>query len=81
MHLGENNGLASLPWADASPTKAIVEHFRRLAGSQPAQAQPDLAKRIESWWRSLRRDAGDRVLDAGSGPGTVALAFAPQPTT
>lgn len=79
-HLGDASLPALLPWADASPTKAIVEHFRRVA--EIAACAP--APAVESQLRALRTlvapRPGDSLLDVGAGAAVVALAFAPHLT-
>jgi broad specificity phosphatase PhoE/ubiquinone/menaquinone biosynthesis C-methylase UbiE len=76
-HLGDTSLPALLPWADAGPTRVVVEHFRRVAEAAPQAPAPA----IEGQLRALRTLAaprpGDTLLDVGTGAAPVALAFAP----
>ena len=78
-HLTESSTPAVLPWSEPGQARAVIDHFDRVAAITPsapassAQAEPGLRALVAL--AAPRPD--DRILDAGTGIGTVALAFAP----
>jgi ubiquinone/menaquinone biosynthesis C-methylase UbiE/broad specificity phosphatase PhoE len=75
-HLTESSTPAVLPWSEPGQARAVIDHFDRVAAiMQPASsAQAEPALRALVALAAPRPD--DRILDAGTGIGAVALAFA-----
>ncbi len=70
----------SSPWADGRQIAAVVEQFRRVAAASGAAGgrprHPNEAELL-ALIQLAAPQPGDRVLDAATGNGAVALAFAP----
>lgn len=75
-HLDEGNQLAALPWSEPGPLKAIVDQFRRVASAYPLAPTASVAAQLRALVALTAPRPDDHVLDAGTGAGAAALAFA-----
>jgi broad specificity phosphatase PhoE/ubiquinone/menaquinone biosynthesis C-methylase UbiE len=76
-HLGDAALPAALPWADAGPTRVIVEHYRRVAEISTCPPAPAVESQLRALRTMVAPRPGDSLLDVGAGAAVVALAFAP----
>jgi len=66
----------SAPWADSQQLEAVIRQHDRGARAQPESAFPT-ERELNEMLRLAAPATEDRVLDVGTGRGSVALAFAP----
>jgi ubiquinone/menaquinone biosynthesis C-methylase UbiE len=76
-HLVETSGLALLPWAEADQLKTIVDHFDHMANTVSLQLSPATESSLRDLVALATPRREDHVIDAGTGAGTLALAFSP----
>ncbi len=62
------------PWAESGQLELVVRHYRTVAAALPSLALSE--REVEEMVRLAAPKATDRVLDAATGAGAVALAFA-----
>lgn len=68
---------SSSPWGNARQFEIIATQFRRIASAAANAAKRPDKDQLRSLVQLAQPDANDRVLDAATGMGAVALAFAP----
>ncbi len=66
----------SAPWADGQQLEAVIRQHDRVARARAESAFPT-ERELNEMLRLARPAAEDRVLDVGTGRGSVAMAFAP----
>lgn len=66
----------AVPWADGQQLDAVVQQYNRVARAQPASLFPT-EHEMDAMLRLAQPTANDRVLDVGTGRGSIAMAFAP----
>jgi broad specificity phosphatase PhoE/ubiquinone/menaquinone biosynthesis C-methylase UbiE len=77
VHLIEASGVALLPWTEGGQLRSVIEHFDHIADVSPALPTPATEQRLRDLVSLAAPRPQDRVIDAGTGAGAVALAFAP----
>jgi broad specificity phosphatase PhoE/SAM-dependent methyltransferase len=65
------------PWADSQQLEAVIRQHDRVARALVESAFPT-ERELNEMLRLAQPTADDRVLDVGTGRGSVAMAFAPQ---
>jgi broad specificity phosphatase PhoE/ubiquinone/menaquinone biosynthesis C-methylase UbiE len=77
-HLGDAAVPALLPWSEPGPNKTVVEQFQSAAAAFPLTPPPLIEGQLRSLISLAAPRPTDHLLDAGTGAGAVALAFAPR---
>jgi ubiquinone/menaquinone biosynthesis C-methylase UbiE len=76
-HLTESSTPAVLPWSGVGQTRAVIDHFDRVATSLSLSPSKVVEPRLRALVALCAPRPLDRVLDVGTGAGAAALAFAP----